>query len=82
MGETNSPFRSQFNTILWWQYNKVMVKHKGLFVVALVLLAVSIGLLLWGFWPLVHQTHVLPLPPDTLQLPAPAGFLQSVYPIC
>jgi len=52
-----------------------MPKRKGRLILALIILVTSIVLLLWGFWPLVHLTRVLPVPPDTLQLPTPGGFL-------
>lgn len=39
-----------------------------------VLLAVSLTLLAWGFWPAPRETRVQPIPPAGLQLPTPASF--------
>ena len=52
-----------------------MSKVKGRLILFLIILAVSLVLLLWGFWPLVYVQRVLPLPPDSLQLPTPGACL-------
>jgi hypothetical protein len=44
-------------------------------ILALVVLAASLTLLVWGFWPLLRESQVLPIPPRELQLPTPIGFL-------
>jgi len=44
-------------------------------ILALVVLAVSLALLIWGFWPLIRESQVLPIPPSELQLPTPTVFL-------
>jgi len=41
----------------------------------LIILAVSISLLIWGFLPARHETRVQPIPPAELQLPTPESFL-------
>jgi hypothetical protein len=38
-------------------------------------LALSLGLLLWGLWPLGTENAVIPLGPADLQLPTPVGGL-------
>ncbi len=44
-------------------------------ILALVVLAVSLALLIWGFWPFVRESQILIIPPNKLQLPTPTGFL-------
>jgi len=51
-----------------------MAKSKSLILTLLFLIA-SVVLLIWGFWPLVRESQVLPIPPNELQLPTPTGFL-------
>ena len=43
-------------------------------VLGLAILAVSLALLVWGFWPARHERRVQPIPPAELQLPTPASF--------
>jgi hypothetical protein len=38
------------------------------------LLAISISLLIWGFLPARRETRIQPIPPAELQLPTPASF--------
>jgi hypothetical protein len=52
-----------------------MATRKIRLLLALVVLAVSLTLLVWGFWPLLRESQVLPIPPRELQLPTPIGFL-------
>jgi hypothetical protein len=47
-------------------------------ILALVVLATSFALLIWGFWPLIRESQVLPIPPSELQLPTPMGFCSPV----
>jgi hypothetical protein len=42
---------------------------------ALLLLLVSLVLLVWGLWPGLELTKVLPIPPAEMQLPTPAGWI-------
>jgi hypothetical protein len=44
----------------------------------LILLIISCVLLLWGVWPALRLTQVLPLPPSDLTLPTPASFSTSL----
>lgn len=37
------------------------------------LLAVSLALLAWAFWPVPRETLVVPIPPADLVLPTPGG---------
>ena len=57
------------------KYNYSMAKRKIRLILALVVLAASLALLIWGFWPLLREIQVLPIPPNKLQLPTPTGFL-------
>ena len=41
----------------------------------ILILAVSISLLIWGFWPARRETRIQPIAPAELQLPTPASFL-------
>lgn len=43
-------------------------------VLGLLILAVSISLLMWGFMPARRETRVQPIPPAELQLPTPESF--------
>jgi len=51
-----------------------MSTRKIRLILALIVLAASLALLIWGFWPLLRESQVLPIPPNELQLPTPAGF--------
>jgi len=51
-----------------------MLLRKIRLIFALVVLAASLILLIWGFWPLLRESQVLHIPPNELQLPTPAGF--------
>jgi len=44
-------------------------------ILALIVLAASLVLLVWGFWPLLRESQILHIPPNELQLPTPAGLL-------
>jgi hypothetical protein len=50
-----------------------------LFILALLLLSISLVLLVWGFIPLVHHQEVLTIPPEDLKLPLPSGFLPRCW---
>jgi hypothetical protein len=45
---------------------------------SILLLAVSIALLLWGFWPAVRVQHVLPISPSQMSLPLPSSWLLNL----
>ncbi|MBI1795347.1 MAG: hypothetical protein HYR70_14315 [Chloroflexi bacterium] len=38
------------------------------------LLALSCGLLLWGFWPAARERYILPVNPSEMSLPTPSSF--------
>jgi hypothetical protein len=44
-------------------------------VAALVILAFSLTLLVWGFWPSERERRILPVDPSNLTLPTPASLL-------
>jgi hypothetical protein len=48
--------------------------RKTRFVLALVLLLISLGLLAWGVWPPVRERHILPITPSEMSLPTPTSF--------
>jgi hypothetical protein len=52
-----------------------MAKSKLRLGLALLLLAVSLVLLLWGYLPLVRESRSMLIPPADLQLPPPEGWL-------
>jgi len=54
-----------------------MSTRKIRLILALVVLAASLALLIWGFWPLLRESQILPIPPNELQLPTPIGFLPA-----
>jgi len=45
---------------------------------AIIILAVSISLLLWSFWPAARERRVQPIPPAELQLPTPSTQLPAM----
>ncbi len=50
-------------------------------VVAVLVLAVSLTLLIWGFWPSQRETHILPVQPSEMTLPTPSTFLLDLGPV-
>jgi len=50
------------------------MSRKVRIVLGIIILAISISLLIWGFLPARRETHVEPIPPAELQLPTPASF--------
>lgn len=53
--------------------------RKARLVLAVIILAVSIALLIWGFAPNPRNTLIQNIPPAEMQLPAPSSFvLQSL----
>ena len=42
---------------------------------ALLLLAASLTLLLWGIWPAARERHTLPVLPTDMTLPTPSSFV-------
>jgi len=43
-------------------------------ILGLLILAISIALLIWGFAPVRRETRIEPIPPAGLQLPTPVTF--------
>jgi len=41
---------------------------------AIVILAISCALLIWGLWPMLMETRVVPVDPSQMQLPTPVSF--------
>ena len=56
-----------------------MTKMKGRLVLFLVVLALSLFLLVWAFWPAGRLSHFVPLPPNSLHLPTPAACLRGPW---
>ena len=44
-------------------------------VLGILILAISLSLLVWGFLPARRETRIQPIPPAELQLPTPASFI-------
>jgi len=40
---------------------------------AVVILAISCALLVWGLWPTLMETRILPVDPGQMQLPTPVS---------
>jgi len=57
------------------EYNGIMSLRRIRLILALVVLAASLVLLVWGFWPLIRESQVLHIPSSELQLPTRTGFL-------
>jgi hypothetical protein len=48
--------------------------------IAVIVLAASLTLLIWGFWPSKRETHILPVHPAEMTLPTPTTFLLDLAP--
>lgn len=48
---------------------------------AFIILAISLALLVWGFWPAARETRIQLIPPAELQLPTPSSHLPDFCPI-
>ena len=42
-------------------------------VLAIVILTISLALLLWGIWPNLMETRIVPVDPGQMQLPTPVS---------
>jgi hypothetical protein len=51
------------------------MSRRARILLGVIILAISISLLIWGFWPARRETRLQPIPPAELQLPTPASFL-------
>jgi hypothetical protein len=51
------------------------MSRRARILLGVIILAISISLLIWGFWPARRETRLQPIPPVELQLPTPASFL-------
>jgi hypothetical protein len=54
-------------------YNRDMAR-KIRFVLAILILALSFALLVWGLWPDPEETRILPVDPSQMQLPTPVSY--------
>jgi len=52
-----------------------MISPKNRRILALIILALSLGLLAWGLWPMAEAMRIVPLQPEDMQLPTPAALL-------
>jgi hypothetical protein len=43
-------------------------------VLAIVILTISLALLVWGLWPNLVETRIVPVDPGQMQLPTPVSF--------
>jgi hypothetical protein len=41
---------------------------------AILILVISLALLVWGLWPNLVETRILPVGPSQMQLPTPVSF--------
>ena len=55
-------------------YNNGMARKVRLMLVILILI-VSLILLVWGFWPNLVETRIVPVEPSQMQLPTPVSSL-------
>ncbi|MFT3893959.1 MAG: hypothetical protein QM730_20210 [Anaerolineales bacterium] len=49
--------------------------RKTRIILGLLILAVSLSLVIWGFFPSRRESHTFPIQPADLQLPTPASLL-------
>lgn len=54
-------------------YNHGMARKIRLFL-AIIILTLSLALLLWGIWPNLMETRIVPVNPGQMQLPTPVSF--------
>ncbi len=54
-------------------YNNDMARKLRL-LLAILILTISLALLLWGLWPNLVETRILPVDPGQMQLPTPVSF--------
>lgn len=54
-------------------YNTDMARKIRL-LLAILILALSLALLIWGLWPIIMETRIVPVDPDQMQLPTPVSF--------
>jgi hypothetical protein len=54
-------------------YNYDMARKTRLFL-AILILILSITLLVWGLWPTLVETRIVPVEPGQMQLPTPVSF--------
>jgi hypothetical protein len=54
-----------------------MNKRLRLFL-AVIILAVSVSLLVWGYLPNARETRIQPISPSEMQLPTPASLLPTL----
>jgi hypothetical protein len=54
-------------------YNNGMTKKIRLFL-AILVLTISLALLVWGLWPNLMETRIVPVDPSQMQLPTPASY--------
>ncbi len=47
--------------------------------IAILILLISLGILIWGLWPLGNLTQTLPVDPAHLRLPTPHGFIPGFF---
>jgi hypothetical protein len=52
-------------------YRSINMSRRVRIILGLLILALSISLLIWGFLPARRETRVQPIPPAELQLPTP-----------
>jgi len=43
-------------------------------VLAILIFTISLALLLWGLWPNLMETRIVPVDPGQMQLPTPVSF--------
>ncbi len=46
--------------------------------IAVLILLLSVGILIWGLWPFGNLTQTLPVDPVRLQLPTPHGLIPGL----
>jgi len=56
------------------------MKRSLRFLIAFLILTVSLALLLWGFWPTRRETRVTPIQPSDMTLPTPSSFFLDPEP--
>lgn len=58
-------------------YNEIMARRIRL-LLAVVILALSAGLLAWGLWPELRVERIQPIQPTQMQLPASSSLESSL----
>ena len=59
-------------------YNSGMARKIRL-LLAILILTISLALLVWGLWPNLIETRIVPVEPGQMQLPTPVSYYMGTF---